>query len=185
MAESDEVYKATCRERDKNYPHKDDSYVSVDYGSISEIADTLKQRLLRCFELCKKSLPERVTLDFIDYDRDLYRFINKIDPETEEKILKAQHPGYEIEPTKEGSENVITKKIFSDTEDIKIVDSPENYACILKDGLTFREGLQERQDGCIRINVLYGKDIWVSPNMDLFRRVKKMIEEHQELPFLY
>ena len=37
-----------------------------------------------------------MTLDFIDYDRDLYRFLNKIDPEKEEKLLKAQYPGYGI-----------------------------------------------------------------------------------------
>ena len=185
LKESDAIYKQTCIERDKNYAHKDDSYIQPNYESLSEIADVLKERLIRCFDLCKNALPNVITLDFIDYDRDLYRFLNKIDPEKEEELLKAQYPGYGIKPSEEELKNSASKKIIYDTEDIKKIDDPSKYAVIINAGLTIREGIQERQDSVIRINVLSGQNIWVHPDMNVVNEMKKMIEEHPDLPFLY
>lgn len=185
LKKSDEIYRKTCMERDKNYAHKDDSYIQPDYESLTEIADILKKRLIHCFNLCKKELPEVVTLDFIDYDRNLYRFLNKIDSKREEEILKAQHPTYGVKPSVEELKNGISKKVFYDTEDIKKINSPDDYAVIIKAGLTVREGIQEMQDGCIRINVLSGQNIWARPNMNAIKKMKKMIEERPDSPFLY
>lgn len=185
LKESDEIYRQTCMVRDKNYAHKDDSYIQPDHESLTEIADILKERLTHCFSLCKNALPDVVTLDFIDYDRDLYRFLNKIDPEKEEKLLKAQHPCYGIKPSEEELKNSVSKRVFYDTEDIKKIDNPDDYAVVMNAGLTIREGIQERQDSIIRINVLSGQNIWVHPDMDVINEMKKMIEEHPELPFLY
>lgn len=185
LKESDSIYRETCMERDKNYAHKDDSYVQPDYNSLTETADVLKERLVHCFGLCKESLPEVVTLDFVDYDRDLYRFLNKIDPEKEEKLMKAQHPGYGIKPSKDDLKNGFSRKVFNDTEDIKRIHNPNEYAVILKAGLTVREGIQEMQDGAIRINVLSGKNMWAKPDMDVINRMKAMIEENPDSPFLY
>ena len=185
LKQSDEIYRQTCMERDKNYAHKDDSYVQPDHESLAEIADILKERLTHCFSLCKNSLPDVVTLDFIDYDRDLYRFLNKIDPEKEDELLKAQHPGYGIKPSEEELKNSVSRKVFDDTEDIKKIDNPDDYAVIMKSGLTVREGIQEMQDSFIRINVLAGQNIWAVPRMDVIYEMKKMIEEHPDLPFLY
>ena len=185
LKKTDEVYEATCFERDKNYAHKDESYVPADFESISQIASILKLRLIHCFEVCRNSLPDVVTLDFIDYDRDLYRYINKIDPETEEKILKAQHPGYGVEPTKEELERGITRKVFYDTEDLKKIGNASDYAVLFKSGLTVREGVQERQDSSIRINVLFGRNVWASLRKEALDKMKKAIEECPESPFLY
>lgn len=185
LKDSDEIYRQTCMERDKNYAHKDDSYIQPDHESLTEIADILKERLTHCFSLCKNALPDVVTLNFIDYDRDLYRFLNKIDSEKEEKLLKAQYPGYGIKPSEEELKNSVSRKVFYDTEDIKKIDNPYDYAVIMKAGLTVREGIQEMQDGFIRINVLCGKNMWAEPNMDVIYEIKKMIEEHPDLPFLY
>lgn len=185
LKESDEIYRQTCMVRDKNYAHKDDSYIQPDHESLTEIADILKERLTHCFSLCKNALPDVVTLDFIDYDRDLYRFLNKIDPKKEEELLKAQYPGYGIKPSEEELKNGVSRKVFYDTEDIKKIDNPDDYAVIMNAGLTVREGIQERQDSVIRINVLSGQNIWVHPDMNAIKKMKKMIEEHPDLPFLY
>ena len=182
---SDAIYEQTCMERDKNYAHKDESYIKADHESLLEIANILKERLIHCFNLCKEALPKELTLDFIDYDRDLYRFLMKIDPEKEEKLLKAQHPGYGVSPSEDELKDCVTKQVFYDTEDIKKIKNPDDYAVIMNSGLTVREGIQERQDGCIKINVLMGQNIWAVPNMDSIHEMKKMIEEHPELPFLY
>ncbi len=185
LKQSDEIYRQTCMERDKNYAHKDDSYIQPDHKSLTEIADILKERLIHCFSLCKNALPDVVTLDFIDYDRDLYRFLNKIDPEKEEELLKAQYPGYGIKPSEEELKNSVSRKVFDDTEDIKKIDNPDEYAVIMKAGLTVREGIQEGQDSVIRINVLSGQNMWVCPDMKTIKKLKKMIEEHPGFPFLY
>ncbi len=185
LKESDEIYRQTCMERDKNYAHKDDSYIQPDNESLKEIADILEERLTHCFSLCKNALPDVVTLDFIDYDRDLYRFLNKIDPEKEEELLRAQHPGYGIKPSEEELKNSVSKRVFYDTEDIKKIDNPDDYAVVMNAGLTVRESIQEMQDSVIRINVLCGQNIWIHPNMNAINEMKKMIEEHPDLPFLY
>lgn len=185
LKENDPVYRETCTERDKNYAHKDDSYVCPDYNSLTEIAEVLKKRLIHCFNLCKGALPDVITLNFIDYDRVLYRFLNKIDPEKEEELLKAQYPGYGIKPSEEELKNGISRKVFYDTEDIKKIDNPDDYAVIMNAGLTVREGIQEMQDGFIKMNVLSGKNMWAKPNMDVIGEMKKIIEECPELPFLY
>lgn len=182
---TDNIYEETCKERDKNYAHKDDDYVQPDHDSILEIASIMKERLQHCFDLCKDSLPDVLSLDFIDYDRDLYRFLNKIDSEEEERLLKLQHLLYGVKPTDEDLKNIVVKKVFCDTEDIKKISNPDDYAVIMKSGLTVREGIQERQDACIRINVLDNLNMWAKPNMEAIKKMKKMIEECPNLPFLY
>ncbi|MCI6524631.1 MAG: hypothetical protein PUG97_02470 [bacterium] len=185
LKSTDIIYEETCKERDKNYAHKDDNYIQPDYESILEIANIMKERLQHCFKLCKDSLPDVLTLDFIDYDRDLYRFLNKIDTEKEEELLSLQHPLYGVKPTEEELKNSFTRKVFNDTEDIKKINNPDDYAVIMKSGLTVREGIQEMQDACVRINVLTNQNMWAEPNMKVIEEMKKMIEECPELPFLY
>lgn len=182
---TDNIYEETCKERDKNYAHKDDDYVQPDHDSILEIADIMKERLQHCFDLCKDSLPDVLTLDFIDYDRDLYRFLNKIDPEKEELLLKLQHLLYGVKPTDEDLKDSVVKKVFCDTEDIKKISNPDDYGVIMKSGLTVREGIQERQDACIKINVLANLNMLAETNMEAIKKMKKMIEECPNSPFLY
>lgn len=186
LANEDSIYRDTCTERDKNYAHKDDNYVSSDFNSLNEVVEVLKTRIIHCFELCKDKLPDVITLDFIDYDRDLYRFINGINYAKEQELMKQQHPHYgdNSDFVSDGN-NTVTKKVFYDTKDIKKISKVEDYTVILNAGLTVRKGIQEMQDGCIRINVLFNQNMWVTPNMDVINEMKKMIEDHPELPFLY
>ena len=186
LTKDDLIYKDTCNERDKHYAHKDDNYIFLDYNSLDEIVDVLKIRIIHCLDICKSKLPDVITLDFIDYDRDLYRFINGIDYAKEQKQMKLKHPLYgKNSKFTADSNNVVTKKVFYDTEDIKKISNNDDYAVILNSGLTIREGVQEMQDECIKINVLANQNMWATPNMDVINEMKKMIEEHPELPFLY
>ena len=43
-----------------------------------------------------------------------------------------------------------------------MINNPGDYGVIMECGLNFYEGLQNRQDACIRINVLFDKNIWCS-----------------------
>ncbi len=68
----------------------------------------------------------------------------------------------------------IYKKIFYDTEDIRTVDNKSDYFTVLEDGLTWEEGIQNRQDFCIRTNVLYDTNMWIYPNEKEVRAINMM-----------
>ena len=159
LRENDEIYNDTLYHRDKKYAHKDDKYKRKDYNSRIELIDDLKEKLLHCYEVCKANLPEVITFDFISYDRNLYRIINNITPE-KEKILKEIMYKNDINnfPKEEAKEY----KIFNDIEDIYYIEDPKEYAVTIENGINLYEGLQNRQDACIRINVLFKENIWCS-----------------------
>ena len=186
LVNTDSIYKETCTERDKNYAHKDDDYIAPDYKTINDIAEVLKERIIHCMELCKDQLPDVISLDFIDYDRDLYRFINGINYKKEQELMKQQYPFYGYDNLSYVDDKYkVSKNVFNDTEDIKKIHNRSEYVVIFNAGLTVREGIQERQDGCIKLNVLCNLNVWTRPNMAKIEETKKYIESHPDTPFLY
>ena len=154
----DEIVKKIYYERDKNSAHKD-----VDYKKSNQKLDVLiselKSDLLHCFEVCKNNLPKEITLDYVEYDRNLYRFVNMITPEIEDKLNELLY----------GQKNISNSyskelKVFNDTEDIRSITNINEYAVLIDNGITLKEGLQNRQDSCIKNNVLYKQNIWVKIN---------------------
>ena len=142
-------------ERDKNNAHKDIDYKKEHIKNMIELIEMLKKRLILCFDLCKST--KNITITFINYDRNLFRFINMISPELEKKINDMLYLNNMNEKIKEF-------ELFDDTEDIRSIGSSKDYAILLKNGLNLKEGLQNRQDACIKINVLYNENIWVEIN---------------------
>ena len=69
-----------------------------------------------------------------------------------------------------------TLKVFNDTEDIRKIENEHKseYGVVVSNGLCFNEGVQERQDGCIKINVLFGGDIWCSVNRETMEDAEKL-----------
>ena len=51
---------------------------------------------------------------------------------------------------------------------------------MIENGLNSKEGLQNRQDSCIKINVLFNQNVWATPNENSLR----IIESLQTLGFL-
>ena len=158
LCKTDQILERTLHEADKNYAHKDDDYVPTEL-EFRELIDTLKERLEHCKTLCKDSLPDIITIDYVPYDRDLYRFMNCITPEKEEELQYKLFPNY-----KRTFEEVMGPmlKHFKDVEDIKTINNPGHYGVIMECGLNAYEGLQNRQDACIRMNVLFGENCWCS-----------------------
>lgn len=158
FSQNDSIYKSTMYEADKNYAHKDEDYIPTEL-EFKELIDTLKERLEHCREICDSKLPQIMTIDYVPYDRDLYRFMKHITPDVEEELQKQLYPNF----TKTFKELAGKKyKSFNDIEDIKTINNPGDYGVIMRCGLNFYEGLQERQDGCIKINVLFDLDTWCS-----------------------
>ena len=93
LCKTDIVLERTLHAADKNYAHKDDDYIPSEI-EFEELIRTLKQRIEHCKEVCKENLPKCLTLDYVSYDRDLYRFINGISPKVEIELQKKLFPNY-------------------------------------------------------------------------------------------
>lgn len=160
VRKTDGIIQDILYEADKTYAHKDEDYKAKHYDSLEEQIDVLKEQLRHLRKLCEADLPDVVTLDFVPHDRELYRLVNKVDATEEERIKRAKHPLY---GKTNGTPIGKSLKVFHDTED-EVVDNVSSYGVILDAGLNEYEGLQNRQDFCIKVNTLYGENMWVSYN---------------------
>ena len=176
LCNEDEIIQAMYYERDKNYAHKDENYKAKHYSSISEIADDMKIQLQHIRSVCANSLPIEITLDFVSHDRELFRALHRINAVEEDAIYKKKYPFRNIvnaDSTK-GTKNY---SIFQDTEDLRDIpnECKNQYAVVMDNGLCFNEGVQTRQDACIRINVLHGQNVWCSLDQKEFETIKELI----------
>ena len=153
LKKNDKIVEKIYYERDKNYAHKDIDYEKIVSIELSDIVHKVKKELEYCFELCRKKLPSNITIDYVSYDRNLFRFANSITPLIEEQINKTL---YRVSKKENGKKY----NIFDDTEDLKYVDNKNDYAIIIENGLILKEGLQNRQDSCIKFNVLHDENMW-------------------------
>lgn len=152
--------------RDKHSAHKDDNFRDGEFNSLIEIVHECILILREVKIVCKDILPENITLDFVCYDRLLFRYIYGITKETEEKIKKSKYLCREGTSSYGAYQSI---KIFNDTEDIWKVENKKDWCVVFNNGLTIEEGLQNRQDSCIKTNVLYNTNMWVSINKEEYR----------------
>lgn len=173
---SDDVVKQVYYERDKYYAHKDSNYQRKEYNSLSEIAEEMKMQLSHLREFCKSELPEVVTLDFVPFDSQLFRLLNRVTKDIENKIWDRQHPLGKT-PIPPGTATKVLP-LFNDMDDLQSIpdDKRKEYAVLFKTGICMEETIQKLQDSCIRINALHGENIWVSLSKDGFEKIKKLRE---------
>lgn len=163
LKDKDKIYTETFYHRDKKYAHKDDNYQKKEYKSRLELIVDLREKVVHCFEICRNKLPEKITLDFIPYDKNLYRLIKNITPEREEFLKRVLYDSTKRNEKEKAKEF----KVFNDIEDINFIKNTNEYAVLLENGINLYEGLQNRQDACIKINVLYDLNIWCKANDNL------------------
>lgn len=172
----DEIIRGLYYERDKNSAHKDPDYKGSKYNSYAELVSVMKKQILHVRELCKEILPTNITLDFVPHDDDLFRLIHGLTAEKEEEISNVKYPFKETSNKNDDSSTNV--KIFQDTEDIRDIEESEirDYGVLIENGINNYEGLQKRQDACIKINVLQGKNMWTTANMEAFDIFKQLKE---------
>lgn len=172
LREQDEVIKRIYYERNKNSAHKDENYTSIKYLSINDFVEDLKKQLIHLKEVCKNTLPTVITLDFVPHDRELFRLVNGLMQDKETLINKQKYP---LKSDLEISESL---EIFRDTEDIRDISSSEvkKFATLCENGINSYEGLQNRQDFCIRTNVLHNQNMWSTFNLKVLSRIDKCRE---------
>lgn len=174
LCSQDAVAQRFYYERDKNFAHKDSDYKPVEYTSLLEMITELQNQLIHLRKLCKEALPDVITLDFVPHDRELFRFVNGLTAEQEAEVEARKYPlrRNHIDGQQAGK----TFRIFQDTEDIRSIEEADikEYATLIENGINDYEGLQNRQDSCIRTNVLFGTDIWCSINEDAVKELEEL-----------
>lgn len=172
LREQDEVIKRIYYERNKNSAHKDANYTPIKYLSIKDFVEDLEKQLIHLKEVCKNTLPPVITLDFVPHDRELFRLINGLMQDKENSINKQKYP---FKSDLKKSESL---EIFHDTEDKRNIRSSETkkFATLCEDGINTYEGLQNRQDFCIRTNVLQNQNMWSTLNLEVLSKIDKCRE---------
>lgn len=174
ICRDDEIIKRIYYERDKKYAHKDDDYKAIPFNSLSELCERMKDQLTHVREVCAEFLPKEITLDFVPHDKELFRFINGLTAEKEEEIKKKKFSGYG-EKIPEGKDTLTFVPLY-DTDALKCLTEEERkkYCVVIENGLNSYEGLQNRQDSCIKINLLFGEETWVTPNAATLKMVQEL-----------
>lgn len=165
------VIDSIYRERDKDKAHKDKNYKKNTYNNIEEMINVMKNQILEVRKVCEKSIPSILTLDFVPHDKELFRLVHRLNKSEEEKIKQKKY-------TKTSIKEINKKKIFDDTEDIRNINFNEirDYAVLMNDGINLYEGIQERQDSCVNLNVLFNGNLWVRFNEKNRTIIKQLIE---------
>ena len=171
ICRNNKIIESIYYERDKDKAHKDSNYQRTKYDSIEEIVESMKKQIFEVRKKCEDIIAKEVTLDFVPHDKELFRIVNGINREKEDKICRKK---YFISDSL--NENNITRKIFYDTEELKENREKDKYAVIMKDGINIYEAIQERQDDCIKINVLNNTNIWVQFNSKSKKKIEKLIK---------
>lgn len=157
---NDIIIAATYYEVNKNHAHKDDDYVISNYTDLSDVIDDLIVKIEHCKEVCSSCLPSILTLDFVPHDKELYRLLHGITSSVEEEIKRKKHPLFNSKGIDDKG-NIL--KAFHDTEEIKNVVDSNQYGVVVEEGINYFEGIQNRQDFCIKVNVLFDHDSWYGP----------------------
>ena len=158
-------------ERDKNAAHKDKDYQEQSDDTLENLLKKMKQQINTVRQVCKSCLPEKITLDIIPFDSELFRIAHGVNQDKEMEIMATKHRLHQNKLC-EKRNGSLTLMSFNDTEDIRNIphDQVNKYGVIIKNGINCEEGLQNRQDAAIKINVLFGQDIWVTFSEDEWRR---------------
>lgn len=207
ICKNDDVIKRIYYERDKNAAHKDKEYQSRKYNSLGEEIEDKKTELIHVLQICKDVLPENITLDFVPHDKELFRLVHRVNDSIENDVNTIKYPSsvfHSYQLTEEGKQSfkelstekhdrsvakmfdydydeIVEKRLVYSVDDIKGMQSDEKNSAAVKvaNGINVYEGIQNRQDFCIKINVLHDQNIWVS----IGKKYLEMIEKLKEIGF--
>ena len=175
LCAQDSIIERVYYERDKNSAHKDERYREHDCSSLLDIKKEMENQVKHIREVAAECLPDNLTLDFVCHDKEMFRFVHHVTTDIEEVILKKKYP---LRNMFQGVESGPVLKVLNDTEDLRKIeaDHKSEYCVIMSDGLCFNEGVQERQDACVRINALYGENVWCSVNEKEMKKLQDLTE---------
>ena len=81
------IIKQIYYERDKNSAHIDETYKMKNYESFSKLIIEMKSQIRSVVKACAEILPNKLTINYFPHDKVLFRLINKVNNDEEQKIL--------------------------------------------------------------------------------------------------
>lgn len=208
IRQNDKIIDKIYYERNKKSAHKDDDYKPRIYNTLEDEIQDKKNELLHVREICAEVLPNIITIDFVPHDKELFRLVNRLNATLETDANKIKYPSsifHSYQLSEEGKhvfkefdteeqdlrnakmfgyeyDKAIDRYPLQSIDDIKTMSNQEKqrYAVIIKNGINSYEGLQNRQDSCIKINALFDLNMWCEANINIF----KQIEELKKIGFL-
>ncbi len=200
--ESDSIVFRIYYERNRKSAHHNKNYIPRQYNSFDEEIKDKKSELLHSKNICSEFLPDIITIDYVPHDRVLFRLVNRVNDVIEADINKIKHPysvfhSYQLSEegkhvfkefdTEENDrrlarifgfdyDKAIERYPIQSVDDIEHMtdEEKERQAVIMEDGINSFEGLQNRQDSCIQMNILFDQNMWCSVNPDVFKRIEKL-----------
>lgn len=91
LCANDAIIDRIYYERDKNSAHKDDRYKENDYSSLFDIKVEMQEQIIHVREVAAECLPDNLTLVFVCYDREMFRFVHHVTADVEDEILKRKY----------------------------------------------------------------------------------------------
>lgn len=174
LKKQNECIRTVLDYRNKYFAHKDVHYVIPDHNSRKSITDEMIEHIQCVKKCCSKMIPKEITLNFVPHDRLLFRLIHGIDKQKEEEIERKKYL-----PVEKGDDGILpTFKAFNHVEDIKKIPPSEysDYGVVVENGISCYEGLQNRQDFCIKCNILFETKMWVqldNKSVDIQKQLQK------------
>lgn len=159
--------------RDKQAAHHDESVLGKGlFGLVSEwpnILSKMKRELGCVYSVCKPILPSVFTLDYVTWDKFAFRVIKGLTPKREDELLRELYPlhTFFIDAT---CSNPQEFTLLNNVDDVcrvlsaGVVVNRNKFAIKPMDnGLSFYEGLQNRQYWCVLMNIWSGTNLWARP----------------------
>lgn len=207
ISAKDKIIDRIYYERDKNSAHKDNNYETRRYKYLEDMLEDKKKEINQVKDICRKVLPGRITLDFVPHDRELFRLVHRLNADIELDANKIKYPkgvfhSYdlseegkhvfkEFDTEKQARRNaemfgydydqvVVKRKKIESLSPNSSLDDKEVKLIQLSDGINSYEGLQNRQDFCVELNIRYNYNLWATPNLNELKK----IEELKKIGFL-
>ena len=169
-----EIIKDIYYERDKNSAHIDKDYRIKKYNTINELKLEMIRQIKEVMKTIKSILPKKLELNFVPHDKVLFRLINGLNYEKEEKIRQNMHTDY----GSLYSQNNYFKQveIIYDIKEFRGLseDEKRNKGVTVEIGLNYYETIQNLEDFFIIVNYQHKLNYWTD-------YVKSKIPKYLEL----
>lgn len=163
------IIKQIYYERDKNSAHIDEDYKMKNYESFSNLIKEMKTQIKCIISTCREILPQILTINFYPHDKVLFRLVNKVNNDEEQKINISKYVDH-----KEGyatGDLSKPKNVIYDLKEFRKLSEEEKkeLAVLVEAGLNFYEAQQNLEDFYILLNCIYDRNLWT---LDIENRIR-------------
>lgn len=168
-------------ERNKNSAHRDNNYTPKLSNNLDDLLTYMKFTLLCIRYKCQETLPRILHLDFMPHDRELFRILENVNPEKEKLIHEKKSLFFNPSRTGYSSEKQVqlddSPNLVENVADLDYVSQNNiDITVLFRDGINLYEGMQNRQDSLITMNVSLDTNSWVNFNSKQLHKFEQLTD---------